>query len=71
MRIYDRNIGDKGEVLTYKCQFITDSNRQREGEHYQEKHSPAPLPVSARMLLATAAVSDMKLRHIDVEQAFL
>ena len=39
--------------------------------HYHESSSPTPTASSMRAVLATAAVRDRKLRHIDVEQEYL
>lgn len=36
-----------------------------------QKCSPTPAAASSRMLLATVAMNDMELQHIDVEQAFI
>ena len=39
--------------------------------HYEESSSPTSAPASIRKALATAAVMDMELGHIDFKQAYL
>jgi len=69
--IFTRKIGKDGEVEKYKCRLVAKGFRQVKGLHYQETFSPTPAAASIRLVLATAAVEDRELRHLDVEQAFL
>ena len=69
--LFKRKIGKDGQVEKYKCRFVTQGFRQIKGLHYHESFSPTPTAASMRAVLATAAVEDWELRHIDVEQAYL
>lgn len=69
--ICKRNIGEVGKVETYKCRLLAQAVRQIKGLHYLETISPTPAAASIKMELAITAVENCKVRHIDVEQAFL
>lgn len=59
--LYKQKICENSEVEKYKqCRLVAQGFRQGKGLHYQETLLPTP-----------AAVEDWKLRHVDVEQAFL
>ena len=70
-RLYSRKIGEHREVVKHKCRFVAQGFRQIKELHYEELSSPTPATASFRMALATAVVIDMKLCHIDFEQAYL
>ena len=70
-RLYNRKIGERGEVVKHKCRLVAQGFRRIKGLHYDESTSPAPAAASTHIALATAAVMDMELRHIDFEQAYL
>ena len=55
----------------YKCRLVAKGFRQVKGLHYQKTFFPTPAAASIRLVLATAAVEDRELRHLDVWQAFL
>ena len=69
--LFKRKIGKDGQIEKYKCRFVTQGFRQVKGLHYKESSSPTPTASSMRAILATAAVRDWELRHIDAEQAYL
>ncbi|CAN0335182.1 unnamed protein product, partial [Ascophyllum nodosum] len=69
--LFKRKIGKDGQIEKYKCRFVTQGFRQVKGLHYHESSSPIPTASSTRAVLATAAVKNWELRHIDVEQAYL
>ena len=66
-----RKIGKDDQIEKYKCCFVTQGFHQVKGLHYHESSSPTPKASSMRAVLATAAVKNWELRHIDVEQAYL
>ena len=70
-QVYSRKIGEGGEVVKHKCRFVAQGFRKLKGFHYEQSSSPTSVAASIRMALATAAVMDMELRHIDFEQAYL
>lgn len=70
-RLYSREIGERREVVKHMCRFVTQGFRPIKGLHCEESSSPTPAAASIRMALATAAVIDMELRHIDLKQAYL
>ena len=67
--LFKRKIGKDGQIEKYKCRFVTQGFRQVKGLHYHESSSPTP--TASRAVLATAAMKNWELRHIDVEQAYL
>ena len=69
--LFKRKIGKDGWIEKYKCRFVTKGFRQVRGLHYHESSFPTPTASSMRTVLATAAVKNWELRHIDVEQAYL
>ena len=69
--LFKRKIGKDGQMEKYKCRFVTQGFRQVKGLHYHESCSPTPKASSVRAVLATAAVKNWELQHIDVEQAYL
>ena len=50
---------------------MTEGFRQVKGLHYHESSSSTLTASSMKAVLATAAVNNWELRHIDVEQAYL
>ena len=66
-----RKIGKDDQIEKCKCCFVTQGFHQVKGLHYHESSSPTPKASSMRAVLATAAVKNWELRHIDVEQAYL
>lgn len=70
-RLYSRKIGEHSEQVKHKCRFVAKDFRKIKGIHYEESSSSTTAGASIRMALATTAVRDMKLRHIDFEQAFI
>ena len=69
--LFKRKIGKDGQIEKYKCRFVTQGFRQVKGSHHHESSSPTPTASSMRAVLATAAVKNWELRHIEVEQAYL
>ena len=69
--LFKRKTGKDGQIEKYKCRFVTQGFRQVKGLHYHESSSPTPTASSMRAVLATAAVKNWELWHIDVEQAYL
>ncbi|CAN0353481.1 unnamed protein product, partial [Ascophyllum nodosum] len=69
--LFKRKIGKDGQIEKYKCRFVTQGFCLVKGLHYHESSSPTPTASSMRAVLATAAVKNWELRHINVEQAYL
>ena len=69
--LFKRKIGKDSQIEKYKCPFVTQRFLQVKGLHYRESSSPTPTASSMRAVLATAAMNNWELRHIDVEQAYL
>ena len=70
-RLYSRKTGERGEVVKYKCKFVDQGFRKIEELHHKESSSLTPVAATVYIALATAAVMDLELRHIDFEQAQL
>ena len=69
--LFKRKIGKDGQIEKYKCRSMTQGFRQVRGLNYHESSSPTPTASSLRAVLATAAMKNWELRHIDGEQAYL
>ncbi|CAM9949201.1 unnamed protein product [Ascophyllum nodosum] len=65
--LFKREIGKDGQIEKYKCRFVTQRFPQVKGFYYHESSSPTPTASSMRAILATAAMKNWELRHIDVE----
>ena len=70
-RLYSGKIGKRGKVVKPKCRFVAQCFRHIKGLHYDNSPSPTPVVASTRMVLATAAVMDTELRHIEFEAYLL
>ncbi|CAM9772712.1 unnamed protein product [Ascophyllum nodosum] len=70
-RLYSRKRRERGEVAKHKRRFVAQGFLQIRRLHYEEWSSPTPAAASIRMALATVAVVDMELRHIDFKQTYL
>lgn len=68
---YKRKIGENAEVDKYKYRLIAQGFRQVKNLHHQETFPLMPAATSIRMVLATAAGKNWKLRHVDVDQALM
>ncbi|CAM9520770.1 unnamed protein product, partial [Ascophyllum nodosum] len=69
--LFKRKIGKDGQIEKYKRRFANQGFRQVKGLHYHESSSPTPTASSMRAVLATAAMKNWELRHIDVVQGCL
>ncbi|CAN0178768.1 unnamed protein product [Ascophyllum nodosum] len=69
--VFKRKIGKDNQIEKYKCRFVTQGFHQVKGLYYHESSSPTPTASSMRAVLATAAVKNWELRHIDVEQTYI
>ena len=68
--IFKLKIGKDGLNETYKCRFVAQGFRQKNGIHYDDSSSPTPSQASTRMVLSIAAVKDLELRQFDVDMAY-
>ena len=60
-----------GTIDKYKARLVVKGYRQKEGLDYFDIYSPVTRITSIRMLIALAAVHDLKIHQMDVKTAFL
>ena len=60
-----------GTIDKYKARLVVKGYRQKEGLDYFDTYSPVTRITSIRMLIALAAVHDLKIHQMDVKTAFL
>ena len=68
--VFKRKVDENGEIEKYKARFTVKGFQQQDGVHSGVKIALTPSAASIRVVLATAAMEDRELRHLDVEQAF-
>ena len=59
-----------GTINKYKARLVVKGYRQKEGLDYFDTYSPVTRITSIRMLIALAAVHDLKIHQMDVQTAF-
>ena len=60
-----------GTVEKYKARLVVKGYRQKEGLDYFDTYSPVTRIPSIRILMALAAVHDLKIHQMDVKTTFL
>ena len=60
-----------GTIEKYKDRLVVKGYKQKEGLYYFDTYSPVTRITSIRMLIALAAVHDLKIHQMDVKTAFL
>ena len=60
-----------GTVDKYKARLVVKGYKQKEGLNYFDTYSRVTGITSIRMLIALAAVHDLKIHQMDVKTAFL
>ena len=60
-----------GTIDKYKARLVVKGYRQKKGVDYLDIYSPVTRITSIRMLIALAAVHDLKIHQMDVKTAFL
>ena len=60
-----------GTIDKYKARLVVKGYRQKEGLDYFDTYSLVTRITSIRMLIALAAVHDLKIHQMDVKTAFL
>ena len=69
--IFKREMKPDGTIDKYKAKLVVKWYRQKEGLDYFETYSPVTRITSIRMLIALAAVHDLKIHQMDVKKVFL
>ena len=60
-----------GTIDKYKARLVVKGYRQKEGLDYFDTYSPVTRITSIRMLIALAAMHDLKIHQMDVKTTFL
>ena len=60
-----------GTIDKYKARLVVKEYRLKEGLDYFDTYTPVTRITSIRMLIALAAVHDLKIHQMDVKIAFL
>ena len=60
-----------GTIDKYKARLVIEGYRQKEGLDYFDTYSPVTRITSIRMILAIAALRNLKVHQMDVKTAFL
>ena len=60
-----------GSIDKYKARLVVQGNRQKEGLNFFDTYSPVTRITSIRILIAIAALRDMKIHQIDLKTTFL
>ena len=60
-----------GTIDKYKARLVVKGYKQKEGLDYIDTYSPVTRITSIRILIALAAMHDLKIHQMDVKTAFL
>ena len=60
-----------GSIDKYKVRLVIKGYKKKEGLDYFDTYSPITRISSIRMLIAIAAIHNLKIHHMDVKTAFL
>ena len=69
--IFRIKTNEAGEAVRYKARFVARGFTQRYGEDYDETFSSVAKMADVRLLLALAAIHNLDLHVVDVDNAFL
>lgn len=69
--VYKLKMDADGNIMKYKARLVVKGFRQVEGVDYTETFAPVVRHSSLRTLFALAVEMDLKMRHLDVDTAFL
>ena len=61
----------RNTLVKHRCRFVAQGFRRIKGRHYKTLCTPTLTAASVFMALVTAAVMDIELLHINLEQAYL
>ena len=69
--VYKIKRGPTGEIQRYKARYVARGFTQEEGIDFFETWAPVGSYATLRALLSVAAVEDLKMKHVDIQCAFL
>ena len=69
--IFKRKMKPDGTIDKYMTRLVVKGYRQKEGLDYFDTYSPVTRITSIRMLIALAAVHDLKTHQMDVKKSIL
>ena len=69
--IFKRKFKPDGTIDKYKARLVVKGYRQKEGLDYFDTYSAVTRITSIRILIALAAVHDLKIQQMDVKTVFL
>ena len=69
--VYKSKTNQLGDVVKPKARMCALGNLQKEDIDFLDTFSPTPVASSIRMIAALALQCDLKLTHLDVQQAFV
>jgi hypothetical protein len=69
--VYKLKTDDKGTISRYKARLVAQGYSQKYGEDFDEVFAPVARPETFRTLLAIAGHKQMRVKHYDIQSAYL